>query len=80
MLRAAELKFWKSFIISMADFEKLDSNVKQKLFKQYCCNYYGSVLWQGKSKYYIKMCTSGCKVKGFMRRTQYSPPISSDRS
>ena len=62
MLKAAEAKFWKSFNIFMADFGKLHTNVKQKLFNTYCCDYYGSVLWQHDSKYFSRLCVAWRKA------------------
>ena len=71
MLRAAEAKFWKMFNIFMADFGKLHTFVKLKLFKQYCCDYYGSVLWSHKSKYFDKLCVAWRKAVRIMSNLPY---------
>ena len=38
-------KFWKSFNLFMADFGHIHAFAKCKLFKQYCCSFYGAPLW-----------------------------------
>ena len=44
MLTNVKSKFWKSFNMFMADFGHISSDLKCKLFKQYCCSFYGSQL------------------------------------
>ena len=34
----------------MGDFGRINTGVKSKLFKQYCCSYYGAPLWDLQSK------------------------------
>ncbi len=45
MITAAESSFWKYFNLFMANFSQSYSIVKNKLFKQYCCSFYGAPLW-----------------------------------
>ncbi len=45
MITAAIAQFWKSYNIFMSDFGAIYSFLKCKLFKQYCCSFYGSNLW-----------------------------------
>ena len=37
--------FWRSFNIFYTDFKYVSSDVKCVLFKQYCCSFIGSQLW-----------------------------------
>ncbi len=45
MITTAVSSFWKSFNLFMAKFGCCYSVVKNKLFKQYCCFFYGAPLW-----------------------------------
>ncbi len=54
----ATAKFWRSFNMFMADFGKLYSLIKCKLFKQYCCSFYGAPLWMLSSNKTAKLCTA----------------------
>ncbi len=45
IITAAVSNFWKSFNLFMANFGCCHSVVKNKLFKQYCCFFYGAPLW-----------------------------------
>ena len=54
--------FWKSFNLFLADFGHLNSFVKCKLFKQYCCSYYGAALWNISSKRVNDICTAWRKA------------------
>ncbi len=45
MITAAESSFWKSFNLFMTNFSQSYSIVKNKLFKQYSCSFYGAPLW-----------------------------------
>ncbi|KAG1714420.1 DNA-directed RNA polymerase III subunit RPC1 [Nymphon striatum] len=47
-------QFWKSFNIFRADFGKIYSDLQCKLFKQYCCSFYGAPLWH--LSFYKKIC------------------------
>ena len=66
MLRASLAKFWKMSNMFMADFCKLHTFARLKLFKQYCCDYYGSVPWSHESKYFDKLCEAYRKVVGIL--------------
>ena len=44
MISAAIASFWKAFNLLMSDFGGVYSFIKCKLFKQYCCSFYGSNL------------------------------------
>ena len=45
MVKAAISQFWKQFNILMSDFGHIDPYYTCKLFKQYCCSFYGAPLW-----------------------------------
>ncbi len=45
MITSAESSFWKSFNLFMANFSQSYSIVKNKFLKQYCCSFYGALLW-----------------------------------
>ena len=40
----------------MGDFGHIKTTVKSKLFKQYCCYYYGAPLWDLQSKDTVNIC------------------------
>ena len=45
MMKYAIGQFWKQFNILLSDFGHIDPYYSCKLFKQYCCSFYGSPLW-----------------------------------
>ncbi len=45
MYKSAIASFWKYFNLFMSDFGHTYSFVKSKLFKIYCCCFYGAPLW-----------------------------------
>ena len=45
MVSVAIGQFWRSFNLFLADFGHIYPELKCKLFKQYCCNFYGAPLW-----------------------------------
>ncbi len=51
-------KFWRSFNMFMADFGNLYSVIKSKLFKQYCCSFYGAPLFLLSDNKTKSLCTS----------------------
>ena len=48
--------FWKSFNIFMSDLGHLKSWLKNKLFNQYCCSFYGAPLFNLESNCIHKIC------------------------
>ena len=48
--------FWKGFNIFMSRFGHVYSFLKCKLFKQYCCSFYGAPLWNLNSSAADKIC------------------------
>ena len=50
IVKSAKSCFWRSLNIFISDFGQLSYTVKCKLFKQYCCSFYGSPLRSLKSK------------------------------
>ena len=42
---AAKNNFWKQFNMVIANFGQLHSFIEIKLFRQFCCSFYGSPLW-----------------------------------
>ena len=49
IVKSAKSCFWRSFNICMSDFGQLSYTVKCKLFNQYCCSFYESLMWSIKS-------------------------------
>ncbi len=66
MIKAAESCFWKSFNLFMANFNQSYSIVKNKLFKQYCCSFYGAPLWSFNDFEQISVSWIEENIKGFM--------------
>lgn len=62
LVSAATRSLWKSFNIFMADFGHIHSFIKCKLFKQYCCSFYGAPLWYMHSKGVDNLCTAWRKA------------------
>ena len=56
IVKSAKSYFWRRFNICMSDFRKLSHTVKCKLFNQYCCSFYGSLLLSLKSTVVEYMC------------------------
>ena len=55
--KSANTSFWKSFKICMSDFGKLSCLIKNKMFDQYCCSFFGSPLWSLKGAGVQSVCT-----------------------
>ena len=62
MTSAAISHFWKSFNLFMSDFGNVYSFIKCKLFKQFCCSFYGSSLWLLTSKRCNNVCIAWRKA------------------
>ncbi len=45
MCKSVIVSFWMYFNMFMSDFGHIYSFVKSKLFKMYCCSFYGVPLW-----------------------------------
>ena len=45
MIKTAIGQFWKQFNVLISDFGHIDPFYTCKLFKQYCCSFYGAPLW-----------------------------------
>ncbi len=45
LVKSSINKFWTDFNLFAAEFGHTYGFVKCKLFKQYCCSFYGSTLW-----------------------------------
>ncbi len=45
MCKSVIASFWRYFIMFMCDFGHTYSFIKSKLFKIYCCYFYGAPLW-----------------------------------
>ncbi len=58
IISGAIASFWKAFNLLMSDFGGLYSIIKCKLFKQYCCSFYGSNLWLLTSKRCYDICVA----------------------
>ena len=46
----------------MSHYSHLQPNVLSRLFKSYCCSFYGSFLWQYNSRGFEKMCITWNKA------------------
>ncbi len=57
-ISGAIASFWKAFNLLMSDFGGLYSFIKCKLFKQYCCSFYGSNLLLLTSKRCYDICVA----------------------
>ena len=62
MLKGALSSFWRYFNNFMSEFGHLYGAIKCKLFKQYCCSYYGSPLWDLSSKGVDSLCIAWRKA------------------
>ena len=59
----------------MSHYSHLQPDVLCRLFKSYCCSFYGSFLWQYNSKDFEKMCITWNKAV----RKMYSLPYHTHR-
>ena len=64
-------KFWRSFNIFTADFSEVYSYIKCKLFKQYCCSFYGAPLWSLDSRKVNELCVAWRKAVRKIWRVPY---------
>ena len=55
-------EFWRGYNMFMGDFGHIKTAVKCKLFKQYCCSYYGAPLWDLQSKSVGNICIAWRKA------------------
>ena len=62
MTSSAIGQFWKSFNIFRADFGHIRPFLQCKLFKQYCCSFYGAPLWDLNSSVVKKVCVAWRKA------------------
>ena len=62
LVSAAIRDLWKSFNIFMADFGHIHSFIKCKLFKQYCCTFYGAPLFLMNGKGVQQLCIAWRKA------------------
>ena len=62
IVKSAKSGLWRCFNICMSDFGQLSYTVKCKLFNQYCCSFYGLLLWSLKSTLVESMCVDWRKV------------------
>lgn len=58
----ANAEFWKSYNIFLANCGHLYSHLKNSLFTQYCCYFYGAPLWNLSSKGTNNLCISWRKA------------------
>ena len=65
-------KFWKSYNLFMADFGHIKSFVKCKLFKTYCCSFYGAALWPLSSNSVSNVCTAWRKALRYIWGVPYT--------
>jgi hypothetical protein len=62
MVKSATGCFWRYFNLFMAEFGHVYGFVKCKLFKQYCCSFYGSPLWPLQGKGVDNLCVAWRKA------------------
>jgi exonuclease III len=70
-IKQAISSFWKSFNLFMTDFGHVYSFVKCKLFKQYCCAFYGSPLWDLNSTSAENLCIAWRKALRVLWNVNY---------
>lgn len=58
IVQAAKAHFWSSFNLLRADFGHVKSFVQCKLFKQYCCSFYGAAIWPLSSQSVRDICVA----------------------
>jgi hypothetical protein len=58
IIDGARKQFCKQFNMFMSDFGNVSSHVKNKLFVQYCCSFYGSPLWPLHSNNFSSLCVT----------------------
>ncbi len=58
IVTAAIAQFLRSFNLISADFGHISPYLQSKLFKQYCCSFYGAPLWLLSSHIVNKACTA----------------------
>ncbi len=46
IVKVAKSSFWRAYNLFMADYGHIYSFLKNQLFNQYCCSFYGSPLWK----------------------------------
>lgn len=63
--------FWKSFNLFMTDFGHMYSFLKCKLFRQYCCSFYGSPLWDLSSTSVENLCIAWRKALRVLWNVSY---------
>jgi len=77
MCKAATASFWKYFNMFMCDFGHTYSIVKSKLFKVYCCSFYGAPLWSMNSSSVSDLCVAWHKA---LRKVWNVPPQTHNRT
>ncbi len=58
IVSAANAQFWSSFNLFHANFGHIQPYVQCKLFKQFCCSFYGVPLWLLSSDYVNDVCVA----------------------
>jgi hypothetical protein len=58
LVSAAIAHFWRSFNMFSADFGHIYPYLQSKLFKQYCCCFYGATLWLLTSQIIKRLCSA----------------------
>ena len=61
-------QFWRSFNLFRADFGRLPPAMQCKLFRAYCCSFYGAPLWNLQSSAFNRVCVSWRKCLRSMWR------------
>ena len=62
MVSTAISQFWRTFNLFLADFGHIYPFLQCKLFKQYCCSFYGAPLWLLSSQVVSSICTAWRKA------------------
>ena len=62
IVKGANSEFWRSYNIFLANFGHLYSHLKNKLFVQYCCYFYGAPLWNLSGNGVKDLCISWRKA------------------
>ena len=71
IIKAGQNSFWRSFNLFISDYGHVYSFLKNKLFVQYCCSFYGAALWPHSSGEFDNLCIAWRKA---LRQLWRVPP------
>ena len=62
IVKSAINNFWRHFNMFMSNFSSLSASMRNALFNQFCCSFYGSPLWLLKSGSVQSLCVNWRKA------------------